>query len=111
MIGYFGEVFYVIALIQGYMFTNGGVLLFFVSICLIHRAFSKMFLHSLKELNGMDNNRSCRELICKLIRFRSRIKESVICVIMNFCRTIFTRNIFSLFILVGFFIPPIYTVF
>lgn len=77
MIGYFGELFYVIAIIQAYMFTNGGILLLFVSISLIHQAFSKMFLYSLNELNGIDNNRSRREHICKLIRFRSRIKGSV----------------------------------
>lgn len=79
MIGYFGEIFYVIAVIQAYMFTNGGILLLFVSISLIHQAFSKMFLHSLNELNEMDNNRLRRKFTCKLIRFRSCVKESVDC--------------------------------
>lgn len=88
MIGYFGEIFYVIAIIQAYMFINGGILLLFVSICLIHQAFSRMFLHSLNQLNDIDGiNCTHRELLCKLIRFRSRIKESVF-LLYNCCNLI-----------------------
>lgn len=54
MTGYFGEIFYVIAIIQAYMFMNGSILLLFVSICLVHQAFSKMFLNTLNQLNDIE---------------------------------------------------------
>lgn len=81
------------------MFINGGILLLFVSICLVHQAFSTMYLSLLNQLNDIDDNCSRRELLCKLVRFAVASKRKFLYYLehtIKFYR-IFSPNIFRWF--------------
>lgn len=51
------------------------LLLFFVSICLHHRAFYRMFKHWIDKRNRQQRNDSDEMFLCDLIRFHIMVKE------------------------------------
>ncbi|XP_055296841.1 odorant receptor 22a-like [Sitodiplosis mosellana] len=75
LLGYFGEIIFIIISLEFYLVYNGVILLSFVSICLHHQAFNKMLRHSLRKLERPAENRNDREFLCKLIDFHNSIKS------------------------------------
>lgn len=59
------------------MITNGTILLLFIAMCLHHRAFYKMYAHSLRELDHVDEKRNDRIVLCELIEFHGMAKRYV----------------------------------
>lgn len=74
-LGYFGEICISMICIEAYLLDNGALVLLFISMCLHHQAFYKMFQHSLLKLNRPDKNRNDKKHICNLIRFHISVKE------------------------------------
>lgn len=50
------------------------LLIFFISICLHHQAFYKMFSHLVFELNTMHENRNRKQLMREIVRFHITAK-------------------------------------
>lgn len=69
LLGYFGESFIVAVDCTSYLFTTGVFLLLFLSLCIHHQAFHKMFKHSIDTLNQCDKNCCDEKYLCGLIRF------------------------------------------
>lgn len=65
-----------------YLLTNGAFLLFFISLCLHHRAFEKMFRHFLREYDDPSTEEPKKKIdakfLCDLIRFHMSFKKWVI---------------------------------
>lgn len=75
-IGYFGET--CMGAMIGYALTtfSGSLLIFFISMCLHHRAFRQMFDHSLQKFNrSVKKKPESTKFLCNLIRFHSLVKE------------------------------------
>lgn len=70
-VGYFCEICFGNAAILTYMIANGAVLLLFMSMCIHHRAFFKMFKQFIYETKRHDNKR----FLCKLIQLNISAKE------------------------------------
>lgn len=75
LVGYIGEIWFDVIVSESYFITNGAILLLFMSICLHHQAFYRMFEKSVQELDHFDSKRNDEELLCNLIRFHVRSKE------------------------------------
>lgn len=73
--GYSAQIAFSIIINEAYMIANGAPLLLFISICLHHRAFYQMFLHSVCKLNCADEKQNDLEVLIQLIRFHMTIKE------------------------------------
>lgn len=77
--GYYGEVITCTAFGNVYGAIIFTLSLFFVSICLHHEAFCKMFKVWIDDWNGHEGNRESRcsdeQFICNLIRFHVTVKE------------------------------------
>lgn len=71
--GYICEVILDISGTETYYIANGSLLLFFISMCLHHRAFLKMFEHFLMNLNKQDDQYKKGNL-SKLIKYHNLIK-------------------------------------
>lgn len=76
-LGYFVEIFGGILYSEGYYLQNGVLLLLFLSICIHHQAFYKMFQYLTVELNHDDGNRCVQKHMGKLVRFHVSAKEWV----------------------------------
>ena len=76
-LGYFFEICISLICMESYLIDNGAFLLLFISICLHHWAFYKMFQKSLKALDRHDNIRKTKEHIHHLVEFYILIKEWV----------------------------------
>lgn len=57
-----------------YLVTNGSLLLLFISICLHHLSFYKMFRDEARKLDYRDKDRNDAEHLRKLIRFHIIVK-------------------------------------
>lgn len=69
-LGYFAELILLIPLAYGYMIINGTFLLLFISICMHHQVFYKMFKHS------TDGMKKCnRKFLCDSMRFHILAKK------------------------------------
>ncbi|XP_055306184.1 odorant receptor 85b-like [Sitodiplosis mosellana] len=75
LFGYFSEIIYNILISEAYMLYNGAVLIPFISICLHHWAFYKIFCHLLRYLDRHDENRNDKEFVCDIIDFHNSIKR------------------------------------
>lgn len=75
LFGYICEIVLSLVCIEAYLLFNGALLLLFISMCLHHRTFNKMFQYSLQKLDHDDNQRNDRLFICKQIRFHISVKE------------------------------------
>lgn len=62
---------------QVYLISNGATLLLFISLCLHHRAFYKMFQRIAIKLDRPNGDHNIREILCEIIQFHSSAKESV----------------------------------
>lgn len=69
-LGYFAELLLLIPLAYGYMIINGTFLLLFISICMHHQAFHKMFKQSTNRTDKCDS-----KFLCDLMRFHVLAKE------------------------------------
>lgn len=58
-----------------YLVFNGTTLLLFVSICLHHRAFRRLFQSLLNRLDEPEKSRSDQEILRNLIEFQITAKE------------------------------------
>lgn len=74
-LGYLGEVATSTASGQGYLILNGSTMVLFISICLHHRTFYKMFHHIIQKLGQPDKVQSDHETLCHSIRFHLMVKE------------------------------------
>lgn len=72
--GYVGESSFVIASAEAFCIGNGSTFLLFISICIHHHAFYKIYKYSINKCKNNGNH--CDEkLLCNLIRFHISIKE------------------------------------
>lgn len=76
-IGYFYKISFDTLVGVTYLVSNGALLVLFVSICLFHQAFSKMFEHSLRKLGESGGDHNDEELLCQLIQFHISVKKWV----------------------------------
>lgn len=72
LLGYFGEIFINVLILGGYLLTNGALLLLFMSICVYHQTFSKMFKHLIVEMN---QDKMKEKYICSLTSFHISTKQ------------------------------------
>lgn len=112
LIGYVGEIIFVVFTSSNYMICNAPIILLFISICLHHQAFYKIFQHSLNKLDLPDKNINNRKFICDLVRFHTSVTEYVNLkkkhlnnekfIMMSFFFSWFsyTANVYSLFIVI-----------
>lgn len=76
VLGYLGEIGFIMFSAKAFMITNGVLLMFFVSICRHYGAFYQIFKHSIGKLTHSDRNNRCdKAILCDLIRFHISIKE------------------------------------
>lgn len=76
--GYIYEIGFVITVGAAYLLTNGALLLFFISMCWHHQAFSKIVRHFLCKSDHSNGKRNDKEFLCEIIRFHVSIKEYVL---------------------------------
>lgn len=72
LIGFIGEICFVLISYHFYNIINGSAILLFISICLHHRAFYKMIQHSIGKLDcsvNHQNHQNRDQLFCELIHF------------------------------------------
>lgn len=75
-IGYFGETCLEAMIGYALATSSGSLLIFFISMCLHHRAFRKMFDHSLQKFNrSVKKKPESAKFLCNLIRFHISVKE------------------------------------
>lgn len=75
IVGYIGETYMNLIMGGCYLVFNGTILLPYISICLHHNAFSKIFRHFLQKFNHLDKYRNDELLIVKLICLGNTTKE------------------------------------
>lgn len=74
--GYLAEDFYIIFVAVVFGFVAGMILLLFISICIYHLAFYKMFEHSINKWNqNINEHQNDEQFIFDLIRFHIEVKE------------------------------------
>lgn len=74
-LGYAQDLFVEVLIGEAYMIFNGSFLLLFISICLHHQAFYKIFQLAVRKLDFSDRNQSDETTMCQLIRFHILVKE------------------------------------
>lgn len=75
LVGYLAETFIAFYSAGAYLTTNGLLFTLFVSMCVQHLAFYKMFRHFVQEFDDPGEKRNDEELLCKLIEFHVITKE------------------------------------
>lgn len=73
-LGYAGEISIDVMVTVGYLIANGSLLLFFMSMCIYHRAFLKIFEHSVDNLDAI-KGRNKEKCVLDLIRFHISTKK------------------------------------
>lgn len=73
--GYFGEICFGIIASEAHLFSNGLVLVLFISICFQHQAMQQIFQKSLENQNDFNPLQNNDEKLRKLIRFHVASKE------------------------------------
>lgn len=76
LLGYFGLICTTCTGGAIYFIFDLAILLFFISICLHHHAFYKMFQHFLHKMELIENSNK-KKLICDQYRFHIMVKELV----------------------------------
>lgn len=76
-IGYVGDIIFECLVGAAFFICNGSFILFFISICLHLKAFSKMFQHSTLEMNRPDQNCNNKKFLAELIQFHMTIRRQV----------------------------------
>lgn len=74
-IGYIGDMIFASLYAAAFFTCNGSFILFFISICLHLKAFSKMFQHTALEMSGSDQSRNNKQFLIELIQFHVTIKK------------------------------------
>lgn len=74
-LGYFNEILFSIGVCVVYLVMTGTIILTFVSLCLYHRAFYRIFPHSLRKIDNSGNGHEQKELLIELIRFHNSAKR------------------------------------
>lgn len=95
MIGYIGEITVDIDLAETYYTTNGTFLLLFISICLQHQAFYKMYQYSVSKWDQAGKDGSYEKFLRNLIRSHITTKEWVTRT-LRFAKTTIWLHIFWL---------------
>ena len=72
--GYAATILSHIAFGETYLFSNGTLLLLYISICWYHRAFYERFDDSIRELDPQQPE-NAKKILCELIDFHNSIKE------------------------------------
>lgn len=75
LFGYVGETCFSIYSVESYYFTNGSILLLFISICLHHRGFLKVFHLLMNRINSCDDVETNKKRFADLIEFHVSAKE------------------------------------
>lgn len=75
LFGYFGEILTIVVTGEGYILTNGAVLLLFISLCMHFRAFFEIFQHSMKKLEHPDQKQNYKQILCEIIRSHNLAKR------------------------------------
>lgn len=109
-IGYFWEICYDLVTAEVYVFSGAMFIILFVSLCYHHRAFFKIFQHSLHTFDRSDEARNDEILLFQLIRFHVTIKEWELPKKESFSKHLHT-NSFNWKYLAYFYSPPIPSVF
>lgn len=74
-IGFFIEIVFTTCVGEIYLIVNGSFLLLFISICLHHQAFSKMFQYFVQKFTKDDEYQNHKDFLCHLFRFHVSVKE------------------------------------
>lgn len=77
IVGYVGELGFIIASCEVALSTNCITIILFISMCLHHCAFYKLFKHTIKEWNCCQQNQCSKTMICHLVRFHISVKTYV----------------------------------
>lgn len=79
LFGYIGEILFTVMLAPPYFTVLGVIFVLFISICMLHQAFYKIFEYSINKWDAMttDDKNKCnnKHFLCDLIRFHILIKE------------------------------------
>lgn len=75
LLGYSYEICYEMTLAMSFFAVNGLFLIFFISMCLCHNSFYKIFRSLLNQLDDSKTTRESEEALCNLIRFRVSVQE------------------------------------
>lgn len=74
-IGNFAEVIAAVAIAEAYNITNHPILLLFISICIYHMTFFKMFVHLIEKLDRCRRVRRTKQTILEIIHFRTAVQK------------------------------------
>lgn len=77
LVGYTLEQLFVIFTGSSYLFCNGSLLVFFISVVWFHEAFYAIFRNTLRELDQPNRSRSNDEFLRQLIQLHVLTKELV----------------------------------
>lgn len=73
--GYAGGILFGIMQSEAYLLGNGSILMLFVCICLHHKAFFRMFEHTVKQLDETFQERDPTIQLCEIIKLHISIKR------------------------------------
>lgn len=78
-LGYLAEICFQMLCGEAYLTFNGSVILLFISMCLYHQAFYKMFQYSMRKMNQPpdEGQQDTKGVLCNFIRFHISVKEWV----------------------------------
>lgn len=77
LFGYIVETCFIEIVGLAYFFTNGAVLLLFISLTWILQAFSKMYRHTTNKFKQPPEDRNDEKTLCELINFQNMAREWV----------------------------------
>lgn len=69
MMGYFGEIIQTLIAAEIFLLVNGVPLVLFISICIHHQAFYKIFKHMIDEWNARQKNQSADKDVEKFLAY------------------------------------------
>lgn len=73
--GYAADILFQLDFAMSYYYSNGVVVVLFVSMCLHHRGFFKIIQNSLRKLDHLDKSRNDAAFLTNLIQFHNSTKE------------------------------------
>lgn len=76
-LGYLAEICLDVNQAVNYLFVIGIELVLFISLCLHHQAFYKMFQFFLRKFDCTDPKQNNQEILCELIRFHVMVEKCV----------------------------------
>lgn len=74
LLGYLGMDMFIVCCGESYYFTNGSLLMLFVSICLHHKIFFKTFRNAVQRLDSPEEITDQKKFFCELIQFHNLTK-------------------------------------